>query len=151
MKIAPYEIQQKQFRVRFRGLDVNKVNSFLELVRQEFEKLQDENALIKEQLARSDEKLREYKQIENSLRETVVTAQQMVQDYKANAVREAESILKEADIRTDNMLGDAMEKAVKVHEDIVELKGARKLFKDEVKMLVRSHMKMLDSSRENMG
>lgn len=151
MRLTPLDIQQKQFPMRFRGFDVDEVYSFLELVREELEELLRENASLKEQLSRADEQLGEYRNMETTLRETLMTAQQMVEDYKSNARKEAELIIKEAELRADGMIKDAQEKVVKVHEDIVDLKGIRRHFKEEIKRLIDSHLKMLEFDKEREG
>ena len=151
MRITPLDIQQKQFPMRFRGFDVDEVYSFLELVREELEELLRESASLKEQLARADEQLQEFRGMETTLRETLMTAQQMVEDYKTNARKEAELILKEAELKTDTMIKEAQEKVVKIHEDIVDLKGIRRHFKEEIKRLIDSHMKMLEFDKEREG
>jgi cell division initiation protein len=151
MRLTPLDIQQKQFPMRFRGFDVDDVYSFLELVREELEELLRENASLKEQMARTDTQMAEYKKMESTLRETLMTTQQMVEDYKTNARKEAELILKEAELRADSMVKNAQEKVVKIHEDIVDLKGIRRHFKEEIKRLIDSHMKMLEFDKEREG
>jgi len=151
MRITPLDIQQKQFPMKFRGFDVDEVYSFIELVREELEELIRENASLKEQLSRADTQLREYGDMEVTLRETLMTAQQMVEEYKTNARKEAELILKEAELKSEAMLRDSQEKVVKIHEDIVELKGIRRHFKEEVKRLIESHLRMLEFDREREG
>ncbi len=151
MRLTPLDIQQKQFPMRFRGFDVDEVYSFLELVREELEELLRENSSLKEQLSRADEQLQEFRHMESTLRETLMTAQQMVEDYKTNARKEAELILKESELKADNMIKVAQEKVVKIHEDIVDLKGIRRHFKEEIKRLIDSHMKMLEFDKEREG
>ncbi len=151
MRITPLDIQQKQFPMRLRGFDVDEVYSFLELIREELEELLRENSSLKEQLSRADGQLQEYKNMEVTLRETLMTAQQMVEDYKTNARKEAELILKEAELKADNMIKEAHEKVVKIHEDIVDLKGIRRHFKEEIKRLIDSHLKMLEFDKEREG
>lgn len=151
MRITPLDIQQKQFPMRFRGFDVDEVYSFLELIREELEELLRESASLKEQLGRADVQLQEYRNMETTLRETLMTAQQMVEDYKTNARKEAELILKEAELKADSMIKEAQEKVVKIHEDIVDLKGIRRHFKEEIKRLIDSHMKMLEFDKEREG
>ena len=89
MRITPLDIQQKQFPTKFRGFDVDEVYSFLELVREEMEELLRENASLKEQLSRADSQLQEYNNMSITLRETLMTTQQIVEDYKTNSRREA--------------------------------------------------------------
>ena len=151
MRLTPLDIQQKQFPMRFRGFDVDEVYSFLELVREELEELLRDNGSLKEQLARADEQLQEFRHMEATLRETLMTAQQLVEDYKTNARKEAELILREAELKADTMTKIAQEKVVKIHEDIVDLKGIRRHFKEEVKRLIDSHMKMLEFDKEREG
>jgi len=60
MKITPLDIQQQQFTVRFRGFDQRDVESFLELVRNEFEELIRENNSLKDELRRKGEQIEKY-------------------------------------------------------------------------------------------
>lgn len=150
MRITPMDIQQKQFPMKFRGFDVEEVYAFLEVVREEMEDLLRENANLKESVQRSENHIKEYKDMETTLRETLMTAQQMVEDYKTNARKEAELLLKEAELRADNMIRESQEKVIKIHEDIVDLKGIRRHFKEELKRLIESHLRMLvhDNDRD---
>ena len=148
MRITPLDIQQKQFPMKFRGFDVDEVYSFLELMREEMEELLRENASLKESLSRADSQLQEYNNMNATLRETLITTQQMVDEYKANARKASELIIREAESKADDILKAAQEKAVKIHEDIVELKGIRRHFKEEVKRLIESHMKMIEFDKE---
>jgi cell division initiation protein len=148
MRITPLDIQQKQFPMKFRGFDVEEVYSFLEIIREEMEDLLRENANVKENVQRMENQLKEYRDMETTLRETLLTAQQMVEDYKTNARKEAELLVKEAELRADSMLKEAQEKVIKIHEDIVDLKGIRRHFKEEMKRMVESHMKMIEFDKE---
>ncbi len=144
MRITPLDIQQKNFPVKFRGFDVEEVYAFLEIIREEMEELLRENANLKENVQRSDNHIKEYKDMEATLRETLVTAQQMVEDYKSNARKEAELLIKEAELKADSLIKDAQEKVIKIHEDIVDLKGVRRHFKEELKRLIENHTRMLE-------
>lgn len=151
MRITPLDIQQRQFPIKFRGFDVEEVYAFLEIVREEMEDLLRENASLKEQVHRIENQIKEYRDMETTLRETLITAQQMVEDYKTNSRKQAELLIKEAELRAEQILYGAQEKVVKIHEDIVDLKGIRRHFKEEVKRLIESHMRMLDFDKEREG
>lgn len=148
MRITPLDIQQKQFPMKLRGFDVEEVYAFLEVIREEMEDLLRENANLKESIQRLDNQIKEYRDMETTLRETLLTAQQMVEDYKINARKEAELVVKEAELRAESLLKEAQEKVIKIHEDIVDLKGIRRHFKEEVKRLVESHLRMLEFDKE---
>jgi cell division initiation protein len=150
MRITPLDIQQKQFPMKFRGFDVEEVYAFLEVVREEMEELLRENASLKEGVQRAENQIKEYRDMESTLRETLMTAQQMVEDYKTNSRKEAELVIKEAELKADSLIKEAQESVIKIHEDIVDLKGIRRHFKEEIKRLIESHAMMLehDSLRE---
>ncbi|TAN39115.1 MAG: DivIVA domain-containing protein [Nitrospirae bacterium] len=144
MRITPLDIQQKNFPMKFRGFDVEEVFAFLEVIREEMEELLRENATLKEGVQRAENHVREYKDMETTLRETLVTAQQMVEDYKTNARKEAELLMKEAELKADTLIKEAQEKVIKIHEDIVDLKGVRRHFREELKRLIENHTRMLE-------
>lgn len=148
MRITPLDIQQKQFPMKIRGFDVEEVYAFLEIIREEMEDLLRENASLKENIQRLENQLKDYRDMETTLRETLMTAQQMVDEYKTNARKESELIIKEAELKADSILKEAQEKVIKIHEDIVDLKGIRRHFREEIKRLVESHLKMLEFDRE---
>lgn len=151
MRITPLDIQQKQFPVKFRGFDMEEVYAFLEVLREEMEELLRENASLKEAAQRAGNQIKEYRELEATLRETLMSTQQMVEEYKSNARKEAELIVKESELKADMLLKEAQEKVIKIHEDIVDLKGIRRHFKEELKRLIENHLKMLDFDREREG
>jgi cell division initiation protein len=148
MRITPLDIQQKQFPMKFRGFDVEEVYAFLEVIREEMEDLLRENATLKETVQRLENQTKDHRDMETTLRETLLTAQQLVDEYKTNARKEAELVVKEAELKADSILKEAQEKVIKIHEDIVDLKGIRRHFKEEIKRLVEGHLKMLEFDKE---
>ncbi len=148
MRITPLDIQQKQFPVKFRGFDEEEVDSFLELIREEMEELLRENASMREESKRLEKQLKEYKNIESTLKDTLIATQQMVEDYKNTAKKDAELIIKEAELKAEEIIKNAQEKVIKIHEDITDLKGVRRHFKEEVRRLIESHIRMLDFDKE---
>ncbi len=144
MRITPLDIQQKQFPLKLRGFDVKEVYAFLEVIREEMDELFGENTSLKEQLHILENQAKEYRVMESTLIETLVTAQKIVEDYKGNARKGAELISKEAKLKADALIMEAQEKVVKIHEDIDNLKEIRIHFKEEVRGLTESHLRMLD-------
>lgn len=151
MRITPLDIQQKQFPMKFRGFDVEEVFAFLEVIREEMEDLLRENASLKEKAQRTENQIKEYRDMETTLRETLLTAQQLVDDYKTNARKEAELTVKEAELKADTLIREAQERVIKIHEDIVDLKGIRTHFKEELKRMIEGHLKMIEFDREREG
>lgn len=148
MRITPLDIQQKQFSVKFRGFNMEEVDSFLELVREEMEELLRENANLREDVRRYEKQLKEYKDIEETLRATLISTQQMVEEYKNTVRKEAELIKKEAQLEAENMIKQAQEKVIKIHEDITDLKGVRRHFKEEIRRLAERVIREIEFDKE---
>jgi cell division initiation protein len=147
MKITALDIRQKQFRTAFRGLDQKEVEAFLELVSSEFEEVVKENIALKEELRRNQVKLDEYHERERTLQETMVTAQRISEDMKAAAKKEAELVISEAELQGEKIVADAQRKLVQTIDDINELKRQRVQFEAQVKAVVESHLKLLETFR----
>lgn len=148
MRITPLDIQQKEFSTRFRGFDIEEVDSFLELIREEMEELLRDNANLREESRRYEKQLKEYKNIETTLKDTLVSTQQMAEEFRSTAKKEAELIKKDAEIKAEEMVREAQDKVLKIHEDITDLKGVRRHFKEELRRLIESHLSMMDFDRE---
>jgi cell division initiation protein len=148
MRITPLDIQQKQFSSRFRGFDMEEVDSFLELIREEMEELLRDNANLREESRRFEKQLKEYKNIETTLNNTLISTQQMADEFRSTAKKEADLLRKEAELQSEEILRDAQDKVVKVHEDITDLKGVRRHFKEELRRLIESHLSMMEFDRE---
>jgi cell division initiation protein len=148
MRITPLDIQQKQFATKFRGFDMEEVDSFLELLREEMEELLRDNANLREEARRFEKQLKEYKNIETTLRDTMVKTQEMVEEYKTTAKRDAELVRKEAELEAEKRIQDAQDKVIKMHEDITDLKGVRRHFKEEIRRLIERYARELEFDKE---
>lgn len=148
MRITPLDIQQKQFSSRFRGFDMEEVDSFLELIREEMEELLRDNANLREESRRYEKQLKEYKSIETTLKDTLVSTQQIAETFRATAQKDADLIKKEAEMKTEGIMREAQDKVLKIHEDITDLKGIRRHFKEELRRLIESHLSMMEFDKE---
>lgn len=148
MRLSPLDIQSQQFRQKIRGFDPREVETFLELAAAEFEELIRENGKLKEKLARLGSQYDELKQREQTLKETMMTAQKITEDMKISARKEAEIILREAELKAEKMLDDAHRKVALLSDQIVEIKRIRAQFEASVKAAAEGHLKMLEVSTE---
>jgi cell division initiation protein len=148
MRITPLDIQQKQFASKFRGFDMEEVDSFLELIREEMEELLRDNANLREEARRFEKQLKEYKNIETTLRDTLVKTQEIVEEYRSTAKRDAELVRKEAELEADKIIQNAQGRVIKIHEDITDLKGVRRHFKEELRRLIEGHLTMIEFDKE---
>jgi cell division initiation protein len=148
MRLSPLDIQSQQFRQKLKGLDPREVENFLELVAAEFEELIRENGKIKEKIVRLTNQYEELKQREQTLKETMMTAQKITEDMKVSARKEAEIILKEAELKAEKMVEDAHRKLAVINDQVVEIKRIRAQFEMSVRAAAEGHLKMLKVTTE---
>ncbi len=144
MELSPLEVTQREFGRKFRGLDPEEVQTFLEQVAEEMTRLLHETSDRAAQTQRLEAELRVHQEREDSLRNTLITAQKMTEEIKANAKREADLMLKEAELKAERLLEQAHRKLAQVQAEIAELQRQRELFASKLRGLLKSHLELLD-------
>jgi cell division initiation protein len=152
MRITPHDIRQQQFTVRmFRGFDPSEVDAFLEDVADDYEGLLKENALLKEQIAASEERSRGVVEREKNLHDVMVTTQRLVDDMKSAAKREAELIVREAELRGEKAVEAARGEEAKIRVEIQTLKRMRRQLVEELGATMDRYQRMLAAEAEADG
>lgn len=148
MDLSPLEITQREFGRKFRGLDPEEVQAFLEQVAEEMTRLLHENADRAAQIQRLEAEMRMHQEREETLRNTLVTAQKMTEEIKAHAKREAELLMKEAELKAEKLLELAHRKLAQVQAEIAEHKRQRDLFASKLRGLLKTHLELLEIQPE---
>lgn len=151
MELSPLEITQREFGKKFRGLDPEEVHTFLEQIAEEMTRLVQENTERAAQIQRLEAQVRANQEREDSLRNTLVTAQKMTDEIKTNATREAELVLKDAELKAERLLEQAHRKLAQVQAEIAELARQRDLFAAKLRGLLKTHQELLDFQPEQSG
>lgn len=150
MKITPVDVQQKQFRMRFRGFDVHEVDNFLEEIAEALEEFCRENKLQKEEIQRLRREVQQYEEREKGFKRAMMNAQKVLDEMKGNAEKEAELVVSEAEIKAEKILNAAHNRLAQIHEDISELKRQRVQFEVQFRSLLDSYAKVLDVDKEDI-
>ena len=106
MRITPLDVRKQEFHKGMRGLDTEEVYAFLATVADEYESVLNDNKALRERLLELDDKVQEYRTMEKTLRDTLLTAERVTVESKENARREANIIIKEAQIEAEKALRD---------------------------------------------
>ena len=149
MKMTPLDIQQQQFRVRFRGFDMVEVDNFLDLLANEFEELLKENSQIREEDRRKLERINQLEAGEKELRDTLVGVQRITEEMKNNARKEGELIIEEAKLNARKILEAAQTQALQIEAEINQLKRQRAEFDASLRATVEMHWRLLESTQED--
>ncbi|MBU5636190.1 DivIVA domain-containing protein [Geomonas sp. Red69] len=144
MKITPMDIQQQQFKGKMLGgLDPEDVDAFLQMVAGEMEELMRENNDLKERLNRNATAMAEMEAREVQLRETMLAAQRITEEMKANAQKEAHLMISEAELKGERIIADAENKLVQLNNQIQDLKRDKLQFESGFKNLLDTYYKLL--------
>jgi cell division initiation protein len=149
MKMTPLDIQQQQFRVRFRGFDMVEVDNFLDLLANEFEELLKENSQIREEDRRKLERINQLEAGEKELRDTLVAVQRITEEMKNNARKEGELIIEEAKLNARKIVEAAQAQALQIEAEINQLKRQRAEFDASLRATVEMHWRLLESTQED--
>ena len=144
MKILPLDVQQQKFQRALRGYDMRDVDTFMELIYNEFEDLIKENDELKRALREKTNIADELLEREKTLKETMMTAQQVTEDMKLNARKEGELIVSQAEVQAESIINTAHSRLASLLDDITEVKRQRVQFVESLKGLVNTHTKMLE-------
>ncbi len=105
--LTPLDIQKQEFDVKFRGYNADEVDSFLDIVGTDYEKLYKENAELKQQIKALTKDIEQYQAMESTLKESIILAQSAADDVKHNASQKAENIIAEANNRAKEIVKNA--------------------------------------------
>jgi cell division initiation protein len=152
MRLSPADIRQQQFSERmFRGFDRDEVDRFLDQVAEDYESVVKENALLKEQLAASEERSRATSDLEKNLRDTLVTTQKLTDEMKASAKREADLILREAELAGEKIVEEARAEEARIQSDVKQLKRTRRQLVEDLRSTMAQYQRLLASDAGGAG
>src|SRR6266568_1348792 len=97
ISITPLEMRQKRFTTAIRGFDKTDVTTFLQEAAEGFDHALRENERLRMEIVRLDASLQQFRELEGSLKTTLMSAQKVADDMRENAQREAQRIVREAE------------------------------------------------------
>jgi cell division initiation protein len=140
------DIRRKEFKNGFRGYDANQVDDFLDEVADEFERTFAENQRMSEEITTLQERLQQFEELESSIREALVHAQQTARDLRRNAGKEAELIVREAKEQSHRILADSSSRIERVQESYEVLRKAKQDFSNDFRHLLKSYLAVMDNT-----
>lgn len=142
--ITPLDIQNKEFTRGVRGYKEEEVDSFLDLVTLDFEKLIQENKRLKENLKTLTSEVERYRGSEGSILETLEAAKALMRDISASAEKRAEILLKNAELDAERIQREARESVERLTEESKSLKNRWGGFKTRYRNLLETELERFD-------
>jgi cell division initiation protein len=150
MKVTPLDIQQQQFKTRFRGFDIREVDAFLEQMAETVESLQKENQSLGDEVRRLELEIQGYRKREETFKRALLNSQKVLDQMKNNARRSAELLIAEAEVKAEKILNKAHNRLAQLHEDITELKRQRTQIEVQISSIIEAHSRLLEIGKEGM-
>ncbi len=143
MKLTPLDIHHKEFRHSIRGYSEDEVDRFLDEVADEFERLFKENIDLSEKLDAANEKIRSYLDMEKTLHNTMLAAQQSAEEIRKKSAQESELLLRDAEIKAKELVQAALAEKQKTQSDFGRIKQAEDEFRLQFRDLLEAHLRNL--------
>jgi cell division initiation protein len=149
MNLTPLDIQHKKFpRKLFGGYDRDAVDEFLDQVIREFELLIRENSQLKDQIEQLNEKLEQYRNLEETIHRTLVVAQETAEELRNNAKKEADLIIQEARLQAERVIEAGQGKARRIMEENADLSRAVQALRTQVRSLLYAQLQAIDGLQD---
>lgn len=144
MKITPMEIKQQQFKKVMRGYDSVEVDTFLDLVGNEFEKLLNESKEYDKKIIALEAELSNFKEVESTLKQTLMNVQETSDKSLANSKKEASLIRKEAELQAHKIVDDARRERDEIREEVTNLKTQKQSLISRLRHVLTSQLELMD-------
>jgi cell division initiation protein len=145
LKFTPRDIQKQEFKKILRGYDPVEVDTFLEMVADEYELLLRIKKELEEKVIKYETELKNYKVVEVTLQETLVEAKRTSTELIESSKKEAAVIVREAEVRAKAMIEEAEYTVKKLQDGLESLRAQKESMVRQLKQLLQSQLEYLKS------
>ena len=148
MNVSPLDLRQQRFSTALRGFDKVEVTSFLAAVADDYEQALREADRLRQDVAQMERKLHEHRESEKNLTTTLMAAQKLADDIKANAEEEGRRIIREAEGRSTLLLEKTQARLEDIQREMDGLKLKRKDVETTIEATIQSLRNTLEFVRD---
>ena len=143
MKLTPLDIRKQEFKKVMRGFDPVEVETFMEMMANEFESVLKEQNEMRNKFIEFETQLKDYKQMERTLQQMLLQAQETTGKTYEAARRDAESIVKEAEMKASGIVGEANSERAKLGNEIAQLRARKDSLLGRLRVLLSSELDLI--------
>ena len=143
MKLTPLDIRKQEFRKTLRGFDPIEVQTFLEMVGEEYEQVLQENKHLNNRIIELETKLKDFQETEKNLRETLLNVQEVKKQSEESSRRQADLLIKEAELKALEIIELARKQARKMRDEVSILKTQKESFINRLRQILISQIELL--------
>jgi cell division initiation protein len=148
MKVTPLDLRQQKFRTVVRGFDRAEVEAFLSETADDYEQALRDADRLRDDLSRAQASLEEHRESERNLRNTLLTAQRLADEIKANAEAEGKRIVREAETRADLLQQKMQTRVDDIQREIDGLRLKRRDVESSLEATIAALRNALEFVRE---
>jgi cell division initiation protein len=148
MSLTPVEIRHVKLRRGLFGYDQEAVDRLLDEVAASFENVWRERADLRDDVENLEGELGRHREIESALRSTLLSAERMADDVRAQAHREAEVIISEARARARDVTGGAEIERERIASEVRRLRSLQADLRSEYRAFLHAALERLDTDSE---
>lgn len=145
MRITPMDIEQQEFTKSFRGYNEEEVDDFLDKIVKDYEELINENVRLNDEIEKMQEKLKEFSEIEETLRSALLNAQKSAEEMKGRVESEAKIIIEKAELEAKSLKQQVFQREDLVKNEIDNLRRYKYNFKEKFKSMLNLYLKMVEN------
>ena len=147
--ITPVDLENKEFGKSFRGYDIDEVEAFLTELTKDYAKIYRENAGLKDKNAILTDAIENYKEMEETMRSAIISAQRTSEEIIKNAHDQADNIVKEAKIRAEAEYTKMDARIDALTRECAEIEGRSSLVRAKLRTVLNTYISMLDEFPES--
>ena len=148
--ITPLDIENKKFaKQMMNGYNVDEVDDFLDELTLDYGKLYKDNAELKAQREELDSNVGKYKNIENTIQNTLIMAQKTADEVQEVAKKQAEQIIKDAEFQAKNSVEELNTQILLKQKELEDLKKQFDVYKAKMESLLISQLELLKDHKED--
>jgi len=151
MRITPLDVRKQEFRKSVRGFDCDEVRAFLTTLADEYEAVLVDNKVLRERLSDQGEKIDEYQSMERTLRDTLMTAERVMQESKDNASREGDLVIQEARMKARGILEECRVRTEELRREIVGLRKEKETYLARFKGLAEAQINFIETHKDDFA
>ena len=134
----------EKFKTAFNGYNKEDVNSFIKSVTKEYESMLERLKTSDAENEDLKKKLVEYQNLENTLRRSLLIAEESNKELRRVAKNESIQMVEEARRNASRIVNDALIKAERIEANADALKRRAIMYKRKIKQLLDEQNQMLD-------
>jgi len=143
MKLTPLDIKRQEFKKVMRGYDPVEVDTFMDMMANEFEDLLKVQKEMRDRVVELEIQLKDYRQIEKTLQQTLLQAQEATGRTYESARKEAELIVREAEQKGAKIVEQANSDLARMNNEFIQMLARKESLIGRLRVLLSSELDLI--------